>query len=237
MHVPVLSAQIKMLIFDQWWWFFIPGLILGFYAQMKVKSTYKRFLQVAGSYGLTGARAARRMLSEAGISDVTIREVSGHLSDHYDPVKKELCLSSENFHGTSLAALGVAAHEAGHALQHQAAYAPLNIRMALVPVTSFASGAAMWIAIGGFFVGLTKLVIPAIVVFGIIALFQLVTLPVEYDASRRAKECLLKMGVITEQEHEGVSAVLNAAALTYVAALVSSLFTLLHFLLIFIHDD
>src|SRR6266496_4577223 len=217
-----------MLILDRYWWFILPGIVLGLYAQMKLMSADGRFSEVPTNSGLSGAEAAREILDSAGLHDMPVEEVEGHLTDHYDPMKKALFLSSENYHGRTLAAVGVAAHEAGHALQHKAAYAPLHIRMALVPVTQFASNAAMWIYVLGFVVGLAKIASIAVIVFGIIALFQVITLPVEFDASRRAKQQLLQLGLIDGQERLGVSKVLNAAALTYVAAMVASLFTLLH---------
>jgi Zn-dependent membrane protease YugP len=161
---------------------------------------------------------------------VPVSEVGGHLTDHYDPTKRALCLSSENFHGRSIAAVGVAAHEAGHALQHQAAYGPLHLRMTLVPVTQFASYAWIGIMLLGMFLASTKLIWVAIAVFSVTMLFSLVTLPVEYDASRRAKEHLLRLGIVRAEESDGVNKVLGAAALTYVAALVSSVMQLLYFL-------
>lgn len=221
-----------MMIFDQYWWLMIPGILLGLYAQFRVQAAYHRYLQVPAGRGLTGAQAAREILDEAGLHDVPVNEVAGQLTDHYDPLKKALFLSSDNFHGRSLAALGVAAHEAGHALQHAAAYFPMQVRQTLVPVTQFASNAAVWIGLLGYLMGLAKIAGFAIVVFGIITLFQLVTLPVEFDASRRAKGQLLRLGLIGNREREGVSRVLSAAALTYVAAMISSLLTLLHFILI-----
>ena len=160
-----------------------------------------------------------------------VHEVAGELTDHYDPAKRALFLSSGNYHGRTLAGVGVAAHEAGHALQHQAAYAPLKARMALVPITGIASNAAMWISMAGFVMGISKLAWAGAVVFGILALFQVITLPVEFDASRRAKVQLLSLGLIDGQEQRGVSKVLNAAAMTYVAAMVSAVFTFLHFVL------
>jgi Zn-dependent membrane protease YugP len=221
-----------MLILDQYWWFILPGIILGLYAQMKLSSTYGRFVRVPVSSGLSGAQAAREILDSAGLRSMPVNEVGGHLTDHYDPMKKALFLSSENYHGRSLAAVGVAAHEAGHALQHKAAYAPLHIRMALVPVTQFASTAVTWIFLLGWLMGLAKIAIVAVVVFGVIALFQAITLPVEFDASRRAKQQLINLGLIDGRESQAVSKVLNAAAMTYVAAMVASLFTLVHFILI-----
>ena len=211
-------------------WFVLPGILLGLYAQMKLVSAYNKYVRVDIASGLSGAEAAREVLDHSGLSNVPVEEVPGHLTDHYDPMKKALFLSSENYHGRSVAAVGVAAHEAGHALQHQAAYAPLQIRMALVPVTNIASQAAMWIFLLGMGMNFPKLAILAVAAFGIITLFQAVTLPVEFDASRRAKEQLLRIGIVAGPEAPAVSKVLNAAALTYVAALVQSLFTLLYYL-------
>lgn len=221
-----------MLILDHWWWMFLPGLLLGLYAQMRLSSAYGRYSRVPTNSGLSGAQAAREILDSVGLHGMPISEVRGHLTDHYDPTKKALFLSSENYHGQTLAAVGVAAHEAGHALQHKAAYAPLNIRMALVPITGIASNAAIWISVGGMFFGLAKLAWAGVIIFGILFLFQLITLPVEFDASRRAKDQLLSLGLIDGNERAGVSSVLGAAALTYVAAMVAAFFTLLHFIMI-----
>ena len=224
--------MLAVLIFDQYWWFFLPGLLLGLYAQFKLTATYNRFIQVPIESGLSGAEAAREILDQAGLASVPVEEVGGRLSDHYDPRKRALFLSSDNFHGRSIAAVGVAAHEAGHALQHKQAYAPLQLRMVLVPITGFASQAVFWILMLGMFLNLTKLVWPAIIAFSVITLFQLITLPVEFDASRRAKEQLVRLGLVQGKEGRAVSKVLNAAALTYVAAMVASLFDLLHFVMI-----
>lgn len=210
--------------------FMLPGLLIGLWAQTKLQSAYGRFRRVGLASGLSGAEAARVILDQAGLPNVPVQEVPGRLTDHYDPTKRRLCLSAENFQGRSVAAVGVAAHEAGHALQHQAAYGPLSLRMALVPVTQFASFA--WIGI--FFLGLilssAKLLVIGIALFALIVIFQLITLPVEYDASRRAKEQLLRLGIVHAEESQGVSQVLSAAALTYVAALVGSIMQLLYFL-------
>ena len=224
--------MLGILIFDQFWWFFLPGVILGLYAQFKLTGTYNKYMQVPIQSGLSGAEAAREILDNAGLSSVPVEEVDGHLTDHYDPTKRALFLSSDNFHGRSIAAVGVAAHESGHALQHKAAYAPLHLRMALVPITNFASQAVTWILLLGMFMHFAKLVWPAIIVFGILTIFQLVTLPVEFDASRRAKEQLVRLGLVSGGESQAVSSVLSAAALTYVAALVAALFDLLHFIMI-----
>jgi uncharacterized protein len=218
---------------DYWIFVFIPGLLIGLYAQAKLSSTYRKYVRIPAQSGLTGAQAAREILDQAGLAGMPVREVPGHLTDHYDPLKKQLCLSSENYHGRSLAALGVAAHEAGHALQHKAAYAPLNLRMMMVPATQFATQAWMGIIILGIFLGNIAFFLKiAIGIFAVITLFQLITLPVEFDASRRAKERLLAMGLIGREEHAGVGKVLNAAALTYVAAMISSVLMLLHLVML-----
>lgn len=216
-----------------YWLFAIPGLLLGMYAQFKLMGTYNRYVRVPTARGITGAQAARAVLDHAGLHNMPVNEVGGHLTDHYDPTKKALFLSSENFHGHSVAAVGVAAHEAGHALQHKAAYAPLQFRMMMVPITRFATFAWMGIFFLGLILGgayFSKFLYIAISIFAIITLFQIVTLPVEYDASRRAKAQLLSLGLVHPQESGGVAKVLNAAALTYVAAMVSSVLTLLHLL-------
>lgn len=210
--------------------FMLPAMLIGLWAQFKLKSAYGKYSRVGLNSGVTGAEAAREILDQAGLSNVPVSEVGGHLTDHYDPAKRALCLSSENFHGRSIAAVGVAAHEAGHALQHQAAYGPLHLRMTLVPVTQFASYAWIGIMLLGMFLASAKLIWVAIAVFSVTMLFSLVTLPVEYDASRRAKEQLLRLGIVRAEESDGVNKVLGAAALTYVAALVSSVMQLLYFL-------
>jgi uncharacterized protein len=224
-----------LMIFDQWWWLMLPGFLLGLYAQFKVQSAYGRYLQVPAGSGLTGAETARRILDEAGLNSMPVEEVPGHLTDHYDPLKKALFLSSENFHGNSISAIGVAAHETGHALQHKAAYAPMTVRQTLVPAAQFATNAAMWITFIGYFAGLPflrSIIWIAIAAFAVVTVFQVVTLPVEFDASSRAKVQLLRLGLIDNREQRAVSAVLGAAALTYVAAMIQSLFTLLHLVMI-----
>ncbi len=219
--------------FDWHYWVFIllPGLLIGIWAQIKLRHAYGKYRQVPVDSGMTGAQAAREILDQAGLNNVPVEEIPGNLSDHYDPSKRALFLSSDNFRGQTVAAVGVAAHEAGHALQHQAAYGMFNLRMALVPVTQFASMAYLPIfLIGAILHALNIALLLIIVVFSIITLFQLVTLPVEYDASRRAKEQLFRLGLVHEQERAGVSKVLDAAALTYVAALVSSMLNLLYYI-------
>jgi hypothetical protein len=211
----------------------LPGVLIGIWAQMKLSSAYGKYSQVPVASGLTGAQAARQILNQAGLRDMPVEEVPGHLTDHYDPTKRALFLSSDNFHGQTVAAVGVAAHEAGHALQHQAAYGLFNVRMAIVPATQFSSSASYIILLLGLVFHLPiflKLLWLAMALFAVTTLFQLVTLPVEYDASRRAKEQLFRLGLVQEQERAGVSKVLDAAALTYVAALVTSVLTLLYYI-------
>jgi uncharacterized protein len=221
-----------MLFFDPMYLLFaLPGLLLGIWAQAKLSHAYGKYSEVPVDSGMTGAEAAREILDRAGLVNVPVEEVPGHLSDHYDPMKRALFLSSENFHGQSIAAVGVAAHESGHALQHQAAYGLFRFRMAIVPMTQFASVAYLAI----FFIGIIFHMLPAfiniaILLFAVTTLFQLVTLPVEYDASRRAKDQLFRLGLVHEHERAGVSKVLDAAALTYVAALFSSVLQLLYLL-------
>jgi Zn-dependent membrane protease YugP len=227
-----------MLMFDPYMWLAIPGLLIGIYAQIKLSSTYNRYIQVGAASGISGAGAAREILDRAGLGGMPVQEVGGHLTDHYDPTKKALFLSSENYHGRSIAALGVAAHEAGHALQHKAAYAPLKLRMWMVPATQFASTAWIIILLIGMFMGFFPLLLQlAIGIFAVITFFQLVTLPVEFDASRRAKDQLLSIGLVDRNEQQAVTKVLNAAALTYVAALVSSILMLLRLILMARHRD
>lgn len=227
-----------MMFFDPLWLLFaIPGLLLGMYAQFKLSAAYARYSRVGVESGLSGAQAARLILDQAGLNDVAVEPVPGRLTDHYDPRKRALFLSAENFENRSLAAVGVSAHEAGHALQHQASYAPLNLRMAMVPVTQFASTAyslifffgilLMWLghASGAMFHNIIWL---AIGLFAVVTAFQVITLPVEFDASRRAKEQLFRLGIVRSDERGAISQVLNAAALTYVASMISSVMQLLY---------
>ena len=213
----------------------IVPLLFGFYAQMKIHSAYAKNVEIPSRGQIHGSEAALAVMQSAGITDVEIVEVEGHLTDHYDPINKRLALSSDNFHGTSLAALGVSAHEAGHAIQHKVGYAMMGIRQSLAPATQIASGVANIVLIAGIFlfssaIGGTLLKIGAIAL-GIICVFQFVTLPVEFDASRRAKVELVRLGILNSDEMPGVNETLDAAALTYVAAFVASLGTLLHILL------
>jgi Zn-dependent membrane protease YugP len=199
-------------------------LLLGLYAQMRVSSAFGKYKKVAATSGVTGAQAAREILNAAKIHDVEVREINDMLGDHYDPIHKRLCLSSDVYRTPSVAALGIAAHECGHAIQHARAYAPLKWRMAIVPVTQVASQMLPLVIIGGFLFHISGLITIGIICYAVLAFFQLITLPVEFDASKRAKVILEQMGMVQPGgESAGVSAVLNAAALTYVAAFVAAL--------------
>lgn len=210
----------------------LPGLLLGLWAQMKLKSTYGRFLQEPTDSGISGAEAARMILDNAGLRSMPIEVVPGQLSDHYDPIHKKLALSEANYYGRSISAVGVAAHEAGHALQHKAAYAPMSLRMAVVPVTNIATQLSGVIVMLGLMMQFAGLIWIGVVAFSLFVIFNLITLPVEYDASARAKKELFRLGIVSTNEQRPVAKVLNAAALTYVAALVASLGTLLHYVLL-----
>ncbi|MBB5039703.1 zinc metallopeptidase [Prosthecobacter dejongeii] len=214
---------------------FLGTMALSLLASWRVRSAYNRYSQVRASSGYTGAQIAQRILDLNNIRDVSIHAMPGHLVDHYDPGQRRLVLSEENYHGTSVAALGISAHECGHAIQHQQLYGPLQWRMAAVGITQIASQVVMWIPLlglmGGFFPYHLVITIMAIG-FGIMMLFQLVTLPVEFDATARAKKVLASTGAVSAgPEYSAMSKVLDAAALTYVAAFVSSLAYFMYYIL------
>jgi uncharacterized protein len=217
------------LFFGQHWLLYIGvPLIVGIWAQIRVSSAFRKWGEVRASSNITGAEAAREILQAAQISDVDVVETNDFLGDHYDPTKKQLHLSTNVYHTPSVAALGVAAHETGHAIQHAKAYAPLKARMAIVPVTMIASQMLPFVIFGGLFFHITGLITIGIYCYIVLLAFQLVTLPVEFDASRRAKIILQQMKIIQPgQEAAGVNQVLNAAALTYVAAFIAALGNLL----------
>lgn len=222
-------------VFDMNYLLFVmlPGLLLALWAQAKVKSAYARASKVPAASGVTGAQAAARIMRAHGIDDVAIEPVRGWLSDHYDPRSRTLRLSPEVYQGRSLASLGIAAHEAGHALQHAHGYAPLTWRNALVPAASIGSGLSYIVLIAGLLLSMSGLVLTGIVLFSLVVLFQLVNLPCEYNASSRARQQLMELGLVTSQEDGQVKGVLDAAALTYVAALISSALTLLYYIMLF----
>ncbi len=220
-----------MFYFDPMYLIFaVPGLILALMASFYTKSTFAKYSQVATSSGLSGAMAAKRMLQMTGIYDVKIEEVAGFMSDHYDPTTKTLRLSPDVFKGKSLSSVGVACHEAGHAIQHAKGYAPLKLRTTMVPLTNICSTMSYFIIFLGFVMSKELILIGAIL-FSVAVLFSIVTLPVEWDASARAKEMLVTAGIVTPNEARMSGEVLNAAFLTYVAAAVSAILTLLYYLL------
>jgi Zn-dependent membrane protease YugP len=210
----------------------LPALLLGLWAQMRVRSAFSQYSQVRSARGVTGAQAARHLLDRNGLSNVAVERVQGFLSDHYDPRSKTLRLSPTVYESPSLASVGVAAHEAGHALQDQQHYAPLALRSAMVPAVQIGS----WLGPIIFFVGFlmssafgNSLAWIGLILFGATAIFALVTLPVEFDASRRAKQLLVSEGILMPQEMVGVNKVLDAAALTYVAAALQAISTVLYY--------
>jgi len=218
--------------------FMIPALLLSLFASWRTKSAFKKYSKVRTLNGMTGAQAAQVLLDRAGIDDVKVVPTRGYLSDHYNPMNKTLALSETVYGSPSLAAVGVACHEAGHAIQHARRYAPLWARSMLVPTANIGSKVGYFAMLGGLILlssgaaGLGKgIVILGALLFSVVLLFQIVTLPVEFDASARAKRLAFEHGIVTGQERAGVSKVLNAAAMTYVAAAISTLMTLLYFLL------
>ena len=210
----------------------IPVLLFSFYCQIKVKRAFRRYSSVHAMCGMTGAQAAARLLQLNGITDVQIRQIGGTLTDYYVPKNKEICLSGDVYNATSVAAIGVACHEAGHACQHAQGYAPLKIRNAAIPATRIGSSLGIPLVLLGMVFTWRPLIIVGIVLYALVALFQLLTLPVEFNASRRALQTIESNQFLTEQEYRGAKKVLTAAALTYVAALASALATLLRLLLL-----
>ena len=221
-----------MPMFDPVYFLFIaPALLLSLWASFRTKSAFNKFSRVRTIRGLTGAQAAQVLLDRAGIHDVKIVPTHGVLTDHYNPVTKTLALSEPVYGSSSIAAVGVACHEAGHAIQHARAYKPLWLRSALVPTANIGSSLGYMVMLAGLLFSSTNMVLMGAVLFSAVLLFQIITLPVEYDASARAKRLAFEHGIVLEQERAGMSKVLNAAALTYVAAAISTLLTLLYFLL------
>jgi Zn-dependent membrane protease YugP len=211
--------------------FLAPALILAVIAQAWVHSAYARGKAIVAS--MSGFMAARKILDTAGLQNVSIEAIPGQLSDHYDPREKVLRLSAENYHGRSLAAVGIAAHEAGHAIQDEVGYLPLVVRNFAVPAANFGSGAAMLLLMLGIFLQITGLILIGIVAFSAVVFFQVVNLPVEFNASSRAKTLLVELGIVNQHDMGPVNNVLNAAALTYVAATLQSILQLLYYIMIF----
>lgn len=213
--------------------FLLPALVLSLFFSARVKSTFAKYSKVRAASGYTGAQAALKMLERSGVTNVSVRMIDGVLTDNYNPMTRVLSLSSEVYNGTSLAALGVACHEAGHALQHAEGYRWLGLRTILVPVVSFGSQLPVYIILLGALFNSMNLIWIGIILFSAVVLFSLVTLPVEWDASARAKKRLVACGLLAPSEVQGAGKVLNAAFGTYVAAAISALMTLLYYLVRF----
>ncbi|MDA2927967.1 zinc metallopeptidase [Acidobacteria bacterium AH-259-G07] len=211
--------------------FMAPALALSLWASWRVKANFNKYSSVRSLRGITGAEAAAELLRRAGITDVKIVRTHGKLSDHYNPITRTLALSEGVYDSSSIAAVGVATHEAGHALQHAQNYAPLWVRSLLVPTANIGSSIGYFVMVIGLVMASTNMVLFGAVLFSAVLLFQIVTLPVEFNASSRAKSLVVEHGIILPQERIGVDRVLNAAALTYVAAAVTTLLTLLYFLM------
>lgn len=210
----------------------LPVFIFALICQAKVKTNFNRYSQIMNRSGMTGADAAWRLLQLNGITDVKIKRISGTLTDYYDPNKKEICLSEDVFNSRSIAAIGVACHEAGHACQHNEGYFPLKIRSFVIPATQIGSALGVPLCLIGLFINSEPLAYAGLIMYGFVALFQLITLPVEFNASKRALQTIETNGFLTDSEYVGARKVLSAAALTYVAALASALATMLRLLII-----
>lgn len=210
----------------------VPAIILSMIAQAKVSSTFKKYSKVFSRKGMTGEDTANLLLMKNGISDVTVGRISGNLTDNFNPGTKQISLSDPVYDSSSIAAIGVAAHETGHAIQHHTGYVAIKMRNTVLPVAQIGSNMAMPLAILGFILGMPGLVNAGILLFSAVVLFQVVTLPVEFNASRRAITIIRETGVLSEEELAGAKKVLSAAALTYVAAMLTSLMSLLRLILI-----
>ncbi|OGV75318.1 MAG: zinc metallopeptidase [Lentisphaerae bacterium RIFOXYB12_FULL_65_16] len=220
-----------MLFFDPLYLLFaLPGLVLSLWATFYTKSTFGKYSRVRSARGLTGAEAASIMLERSGVRDVRIQRTPGSLTDHYDPTSKTLRLSEDVYDSSSLSAIGVACHEAGHALQHATGYALLGLRTTLVPATNIGSTMSYVFILIGFFLHKPQFILWGAALFSLAVLFSIITLPVEWNASSRAKKAMVECGVVLPQEQGGAASVLNAAFMTYVAAAVTALLTLLYYL-------
>lgn len=209
----------------------IPGLIISGIASLLVRAAFSRYSRVGSYSGMSGAQAAQMLLDRAGIHDVSIVQTHGYLSDHYNPTNKTLALSEGVYHETSLAAIGVACHEAGHAIQHAEGYTPMWLRSAIAPAASIGSNLGYFVIVAGFLLSSQWTVLVGVALFSMMLIFQIVTLPVEFDASARAKRLAFEYGIVRPEERGGVAAVLNAAAMTYVAAAITTALTVAYYLM------
>ncbi|AEB76179.1 peptidase, membrane zinc metallopeptidase, putative [Clostridium botulinum BKT015925] len=210
----------------------IPALIISAWAQLKVSSTFNKFSNVRSMNGYTGAQVARMLLDAEGLYDIPVQEISGRLTDHYDPRNRVMRLSTDVYNGTSVASIGVAAHETGHAIQHKKHYAPLEIRNSIVPVVNFSSSASWIIFMIGIFIKSSGLIQIGIMLFSAVVIFQLITLPVEFNASNRALKILESRNILYGDEIRGARSVLSAAAMTYVAAALTAILELVRLIAI-----
>lgn len=222
-----------MFYFTPWTILILLAFGVSVWASFRVKGTFKKYAQVQASSGLTGAQAARQMLDANGLSHIPVEHIRGTLTDHYDPISKTVRLSDPVYYGASIASLSVACHEVGHAIQHKVSYPMLVARHRIFPVVNFSSGIAPFLLIGGFLFKFAGLILLGIVAFTAAVAFQLITLPVEFNASSRAKDKMIEMGFIRNEEEHGANKVLGAAALTYVAAALVALLQLLEYIWIF----
>lgn len=221
------------MFFTPWTILIMAAFGLSLWAQFRVKGTFNKYADVAASSGITGAEAARRMLDAQGLSHIPVQHIRGTLTDHYDPIAKAVRLSDPVYFGNSISAISVACHEIGHAIQDKVKYPMLVARHRMFPVVNFSSGIAPLLLIGGFLLKMQGLLLLGIILFSAAVLFQVVTLPVEFNASSRAKDMMIKMGFIRNNEERGVSKVLGAAALTYVSAALISVLQLLEYVWLF----
>ena len=225
-----MDSMGQFVFFDPVYFLYVgPAILLALWAQVKVKSAYAHASKIPARSGLSGAETAQRILNDHGISNVAIEPADSFLGDHYDPKHKVLRLSPDVYHGRSLASLGIAAHEVGHAIQDATAYGPLAFRSGLVPMASIGSNMSVGLIFAGIILGFTGLAVVGLALFGVVVLFQLVNLPVEFNASKRARQVLLANGMVTTEEDRVVGKVLSAAAMTYVAATITAVVTLLYY--------
>ncbi|TZE83412.1 zinc metallopeptidase [Calorimonas adulescens] len=220
------------MIFDSTFIILIPAMILAIYAQGKVQSTFNKYLKYRNAHGYTGADVARRLLDMNGLYDVPIEVIGGTLTDHYDPSTKVMRLSRDVYSGTSVAAIGVAAHETGHAIQHKEGYIPLTVRNLIVPVANFGSNLAWPLFLIGLIMGIPSLLDFGIILFSAVVIFQIITLPVEFNASNRAIRLLSSENILTDAEIKPAREVLNAAALTYLAATLTAILQLIRLIVL-----
>ncbi len=221
-----------MLFYDNTMIILLPAILISAFAQFKIKAAFSKYSKVSSVNGYTGAKVARMLLDDAGLFDIPVEQVGGKLTDHYDPSKRVMRLSGEVYNGTSVAAIGVAAHETGHALQDKEKYAPLKIRNAIVPVVNFSSNASWLLFLAGIILSIQSLIFVGIILFSAVVVFQLITLPVEFNASSRALAILESRNILYGDEIKGAKSVLSAAAMTYLSAALMAISQLIRLLIL-----